>query len=113
VIFLLDTNPISDLMTNHTQVTQHAAKCFAAGDVLGLCRPVHYEIMRGLLWRGASGKLSVYVNRVVPILTWIELDPTDWEQAAQFWAEARRNGKQLGDPDLLLAALARQQRYGF
>ena len=95
-------------MTNHTQVTQHAAKRLAEGDVLGLCRPVHYEILRGLLWRGADSKLSVYIHRVVPIMTWIELDPIDWEQAAQFWAEARRNGKQLGDPDLLLAALARR-----
>jgi predicted nucleic acid-binding protein len=106
VIFLLDTNVIADLMTNQTGKTRRAAEHLSRGGVLGLCQPVHYEILRGLLWRGATSKLAVYLNRIVPIMSLFEIDAADWEQAAHFWADTRRAGKQLGDPDLHLAALS-------
>ncbi len=106
MIYLLDTNAVSDILTVHPQVSRHAAERLAAEETLGLCRPVHYELLRGLLWRKATGKHVVFQRQVLPLLTWITLSDIDWEQAADFWATARRKGRQLGDPDLLLAALA-------
>jgi predicted nucleic acid-binding protein len=42
---------------------------------------------------------------IVPELEWVALVDADWRQAAAFWAEARKAGKQLSDVDLLLAAM--------
>lgn len=107
-LYLLDTNVISDMIASQPTVIRRVAERLAAGDPLGLCRPVHYEILRGLFWRNAPGKLRAYTRRVIPIMTWTELTDPDWEEAARLWADARRRGRQLGDPDLLLAALARR-----
>jgi predicted nucleic acid-binding protein len=105
VIYLLDTNVISDLMEQHPNVRNHAIERINDGNSLAICRPVHYEILRGLFWRNASGQLRRFQRSILPLFTWIDLENVDWEVAARFWADARRNGKQLGDPDLLLAAL--------
>ncbi|MBK8022738.1 MAG: PIN domain-containing protein [Chloroflexi bacterium] len=105
MIYLFDTNAIADLMNDHpamvAQVRAHQRE-----DVLGLCQPVDYEVWRGLRWRTAAGQLQLYINRIRPQFEWIPLIDEDWRQAAQFWAETRRAGKQLSDVDLLLAALA-------
>lgn len=58
------------------------------------------------MWKNAAQKRQFYERQFVPALEWIPLVDADWEQAARFWAETRRKGKQLSDADLLLAALA-------
>lgn len=58
------------------------------------------------MWRSATSKIARLQNRLVPLFSWVPLIDDDWQQAARFWAEARRKGRQFGDPDLLLAALA-------
>jgi predicted nucleic acid-binding protein len=109
-VYLLDTNAVSDLITYHEKVQRVAAQHLIAGDSLGLCRPIHYEILRGISWRGATSKLSVYRQEVIPMMQWIDLIDSDWEDAAHLWADARRKGRQLGDPDILLATLSRRLR---
>jgi predicted nucleic acid-binding protein len=106
MLYLLDANVISDLITLHPRVRQRARHARLKGDSLGLCHPIYYELLRGLYWRGASAKLATLNQQVVPLLTWIPLVDSDWEQAARFWADARRQGRQLSDPDLVLSALA-------
>lgn len=106
MIYLLDANPISDLIARHSQVRSHVAHVLRQGDTLAICQPVYYELLRGLLWRGATGKLSTLNRRILPYLTWIPLVDADWQQAARLWADARRQGRPLSDPDLLVAALA-------
>ncbi len=103
--YLLDSNAISDLMERHPQVARHSVLHINAGDDLVISRPVYYEVLRGLLWRNAPRRLQTLRQAILPLFVWIELEDGDWEQAAQFWADARRKGRQLGDPDLLLAAL--------
>jgi predicted nucleic acid-binding protein len=105
-LYLLDNNVISDLIMRSPAVRSHVAAHLAAGDSLGLCYPIYYELLRGLFWRNATSKLAVFNSRLLPLLTWVPLEDTDWEQAAHFWADATRKGRQLADPDLLLAALA-------
>ncbi len=104
-LYLLDTNAISDLITLHSEVRRNARLARQHDDRLGICRPVYYELLRGLYWRNASAKLATLHQQVLPLLTWVSLTDSDWEQAARFWADARRKGRQLADPDLLLAAL--------
>ncbi len=104
--YLLDTNALSDLIASQPKIIRQTAEHLANGDLLGLCRPVHYEILRGLFWRGATAKLRIYRQRIIPLLNWTETVDLDWEEAARLWAQTRSSGKQLSDPDLFLAAIA-------
>ncbi len=105
-LYLLDSNVVSDLIVRLPTVRSRVAAHLGTGDHLGLCHPIYYELLRGLFWRKATSKLAVLNNRLLPLLTWIPLEEPDWEQAARFWADATRKGRQLADPDLLLAAIA-------
>ena len=106
MIYILDTNVISDRMRAIEPVSTRLTTTVAAGHAVHLCRPVHYEVMRGLLKSGATTKVQFYQAQIVPLLLSLPLTDPDWQQAAQFWADARNAGKQLSDVDLLIAALA-------
>jgi predicted nucleic acid-binding protein len=93
-IYLLDSNVVSDLIVRLPAVREHVAAHLAIGDTLALCHPIYYELLRGLFWRNATGKLAALNNQILPLLTWIALE------------DATRRGRQLADPDLLLTALA-------
>ncbi len=105
MIYLLDTNIVSDLMGAHVQVRRRAAAAINDSHQLAICRPVYYEVLRGLLWRKATAQTRDFRHDILPLFVWVELVDADWEQAAEFWADARGKGRQLGDPDLLLAAI--------
>ncbi|SRR5258708_33073977 len=103
---LLDTNVISDLLAPMKEAREWAIDRRTQGDQLVICLPTYYEVLRGLLCRNAGTKLESFNKRILPLLDWIPLTYSDWTQAAQYWASAQSLGKQLGDPDLLLAAVA-------
>jgi predicted nucleic acid-binding protein len=106
VSYLLDTMAVSQLFVAGS-ITQHriqAAKI--AGEELLLCYPTYYEVLRGLLKVKAVNKLDTFQKKFVPLFKWVEVTRSDWEQAAQFWAEVSRKGRQLSDMDLLIAAIA-------
>jgi predicted nucleic acid-binding protein len=103
LIYVVDTNLVSDLFSKDASVinkmSQHTT------DILYLCQVVDFEIRRGFLHRQANAKLKLYETLVRPKFQWLELDDSDWVLAAEFWADTRRQGKQLADIDLLLAAI--------
>jgi tRNA(fMet)-specific endonuclease VapC len=104
LIFIFDTNAISDLIQRNMTVAAHVR--MNQQQVMCLCTPVHFEIRRGLLYTNAARKMQVYETEIRPLFQWLRLQDEDWEQAAKFWAETRRIGKQLSEVDLLVAALA-------
>ncbi len=104
MIYLFDTNAITDLMNAHPNIVSQV-RLRQNNHILALCQPVDYEIRRGLLWRVAPVKYQLYLNQIKPQFEWIALTDADWGQASQFWANTRSSGKQLVDVDLLLAAL--------
>ncbi len=106
MIYLFDTNAISDLLALQPEVHKQSQAAQLQGDTLAICRPVYYELLRGLLWKKAQKKQSVLRYQLLPQFAWVSLQDDDWEQAAQFWADAIGKGRQLADADCLLAALA-------
>jgi tRNA(fMet)-specific endonuclease VapC len=104
--YILDTNVIGDRMKAIESVSRRLTETVAAGTRVYLCQPVYYEVMRGLLKTNATRKLQFFQETIMPLLYWLPLADIDWEQAAQFWADARNAGKQLSDVDLLIAAIA-------
>ncbi len=108
VSYLLDTNIISDLLRQHPQVTARVQAGLRRGETLGICQPVRYEVLRGLLWVGATAKLTVLQDNVLPLFELVTLTDEDWELAARLWASSVGAGRQLADMDLLLAAAAQR-----
>ncbi|MBN2305752.1 MAG: PIN domain-containing protein [Anaerolineae bacterium] len=104
--YILDTNVIADRMNKREPVSQRLFATVQAGHQVCLCQPVHYEVLRGLLKTNATRKLQFFQTTIMPLLEWLPLIDADWQQAAQFWADASRAGRQLADTDLLVAALA-------
>jgi predicted nucleic acid-binding protein len=102
----LDTNTITDLIEGHQQVIQVFPQKIVAAQMIGLCVPVYYEIMRGLQWKNLRRKQAIFQNTIRPQLDWIQVAEEDWFQAIQFWVDAKSKGKQLSDMDFLIAAVA-------
>ncbi len=105
-LFLIDSNTIADFVSRQENTLRQVKQAKTQGDTLGLCRPIHYEVLRGFLWRTAFAKRARFESSIGFIFDWIELADEDWVQAAQFYATTRSAGKHLADTDLLLAALA-------
>jgi predicted nucleic acid-binding protein len=108
LIYVLDTNVVSDFLKRYPPVTMAIMDALARGDRLLVSQPIHYELTRTLIRHNASTQLNRLNNEILPQFEWVELTDADWLQAAQFWADAVSRGKQLADVDLLLAALAQR-----
>lgn len=108
VIYILDTNVIADRFNHLPQVLDHLNRVGEAGHVLGLCDPVRYEILCGLLKVNARQKLRFFHETVMPLMDHLALIGEDWQVAAQLWATMRNEGKQFSDADLMIAALAQR-----
>ncbi|MDL1901598.1 type II toxin-antitoxin system VapC family toxin [Anaerolineae bacterium CFX9] len=106
MIYILDTNAISDYIKQFEPTTTRIKQAIRDGQILYLCKPVEYEVLRGLMKANAERQRQIFETGFAPQLTLLPLTDADWRQAAQFWAQARSAGKQLSDVDLLLAALA-------
>jgi predicted nucleic acid-binding protein len=50
--------------------------------------------------------MQIYEQQIRPLFQWVSMEDIDWEQAAKFWADSRRKGRQFSEVDLLIAAVA-------
>lgn len=105
-LWVLDTNVISDRIDLREPVTRHLNNALLQSEPLVLCQPVYYEVERGLIKKGATAKLQFFEAYLVPTLEWVELTNDDWRLASQLWVLATKQGRQLSDIDLLVAAVA-------
>ena len=108
VIYILDTNVIADRFRHLPQALDRLNRIGEAGHVLGLCDPVRYEVLRGLLKVNATRKLRLFHETIMPLMDHLALTDEDWRVAARLWASMRNQGKQFSDVDLLIAALAQR-----
>jgi predicted nucleic acid-binding protein len=107
MIYILDTNVITDMMKEIPPII-YKIRQLQDEHILCLIQPVDYEIMRGLLHKGASAQILRYENLIRPRFQWISLTDFDWRQSAVFWADMTSRGKQLSDTDLLIASVAKR-----
>lgn len=108
VTYLLDTNAVADYINGFEPTTSRLKQAIREGHLLCLCRPVYYEVLRGLLKTKADRKRRVFEEQFAPQLVAVALIDADWQQAARFWADAVNAGRQLADTDLLIAAITRR-----
>lgn len=108
VIYILDTNVISGCFNRLPQVLDRLNRVGEARHVLGLCDPVRYEVLRGLLKVIATQKLLLFHETIMHLMDHLALIDDDWRVAAQLWATMRNQGKQFSDVDTLIAVLAQR-----
>lgn len=106
MIYLLDTNTISDLIGLQQNVWKQFRVRLVEGHRLAICPPVYYELRRGLLWKNHNRKLTQLNDIVMPQLEWIQFTDNDWVQASQFWADVTTKGRAVDEIDLFIAAMA-------
>lgn len=110
---LLDTNSVSDIIRPPAKrlasVTAHAAVYLQAYRRFSFSELSCYEILRGLRKKGAKRQLAHFDVFCRPA----DLKPVSMEildSAASLWVESQRQGRIIGDCDLIIAATA--QFYG-
>ncbi|MEO8393673.1 MAG: PIN domain-containing protein [Chloroflexota bacterium] len=108
MIYVLDTNVVSDFLKMQPTVLAAVREHLLDGDHLLIAPHVHYELVRGLVRYNATTQLKRLNEEILPLLEWTPLTDDDWLQAAHLWAATVSAGKQLTDMDLLLAALTQR-----
>ncbi len=106
MIYLFDTNAISDLINQNQAFFTHFRQVIIENNRLAVCLPVYYELYRGLIWRKQEKKLAALQKIILPQFEMFPFVEDDWLQAARFWSSAVSHGKQINDIDLFVAALA-------
>lgn len=104
MIYLLDTNVISDRMKKWPSVVVRFDFAVREGHTLALCPAVYYELVRGLI-KNESTRQIAELNTFIRAIKNYPILQEDWLQAAQFWAFAKKRGREISDMDLLLAAM--------
>ncbi|MDZ4672393.1 MAG: PIN domain-containing protein [Phototrophicales bacterium] len=103
--YIFDTNIVSALLQMSNlgllkQIQSHKR------ETLILCDPVIYEIERGLKHRQAHNMLARFHLDFVPLFELMPVRLEDWKLAGLLWSNARSQGKQLSDVDLLIGAIS-------
>lgn len=109
VRYVLDTNILTALMRYEPTTVGRATKAAATASEFLICPVVFYEVLRGLQYRDAKKQLQLFLS-YTNSMVWDEFNQDDWKQAAQLWAELRRNGQQVNDADLLISVYAIQRQ---
>ena len=114
-IILLDSSPLGLITNPHSSPTNDACNQWVQGQLVSgvqvlVPEIVDYEIRRELLRAGKTRGIA-YLNAAKTSLGYLPLTTTAMLKAAEFWAQARQQGKQTAhnlrlDVDVILAAQA-------
>lgn len=58
MIYLFDTNAVSDLINQNQAVLSHFTQALGGEDRLTISLPIYYELYRGLIWKKQEKKLN-------------------------------------------------------
>ena len=102
---LLDTDILSAIMRRDARASKDSRAYLSEYKVLTFSTITRYEILRGLKAKGAAKQLAAFetfcaANVILPLTDNIVL------QASDTYAELYRQGKLIGDADILIAATA-------
>jgi predicted nucleic acid-binding protein len=106
MIYLLDTNAISDILNKNEIILVNLKKHEGAN--IYLCQPVYYEVLRGIIKKNATRQEQILTDRLQKMFLWESVLEQDWIEAAYLWAKTVSSGRQLSDMDLLIAVIAKR-----
>jgi tRNA(fMet)-specific endonuclease VapC len=102
---LLDTDILSAIMRRQPQAVVHARHYLTEHPRLSLSIITRYEVLRGLLAKGAHRQRSAF-DRLCAASEVRPLDEAVIARAAEIYADLYRRGELIGDADILIAATA-------
>lgn len=112
--YLLDTNVITPLLKRQgedsNRIKNKLQDVLKENAVIIISPVVYYEQVRGLYHKDTSGQLN-FLNRLMELFKWCDLDKITWDMGARLWAKCRTKGTPTGkvmDNDVLIAAQAQQ-----
>lgn len=102
---LLDTDILSAIMRRNPSVTQQAHSYLEAHGRLTFSVITRYEVLRGLLAKGAAKQLAAF-DRLCGMSRVLAVTDPIIVRAATVYADLHRRGELIGDADILIAATA-------
>jgi predicted nucleic acid-binding protein len=69
MIYLLDTNIITDWISGISNVISQISTKIAHDHTLALAQPIQYEVQRGLFWKTSPRKQLLFEKVILPRLT--------------------------------------------
>jgi len=103
-MIFLDTDILSYFFAGNIQIKDHLRKSIKKGASIGMTSINVYEVLKGLKYRNNLAKEKQFMNflRGMVIFT---LDEAALVEAADIYAESRKNGNSISDADILIAAI--------
>jgi tRNA(fMet)-specific endonuclease VapC len=104
--YIIDTNIISALMKNDSEVKIKLQNAFLNGSKVFISGLSYYEIKRGLLAISATNKLRIF-NEICRRFRVLLLDDLRiFDMASEIYADLKQKGKLIKDADILIASTA-------
>jgi tRNA(fMet)-specific endonuclease VapC len=102
--YIIDTNIISALMKNDSEVKIRLQNAFLNGSEVFISGLSYYEIKRGLLAINATKKLYLF-NEICRRFRILLLDDIRiFNKASEIYADLKQKGKLIKDADILIAS---------
>lgn len=103
-MIFLDTDILSYFFAGNIQIKDHLREGIKKGASIGMTSINVYEVLKGLKYRNNLAKEKQFMNflRGMVIFT---LDEAALVEAADIYAESRKNGNSISDADILIAAI--------
>jgi predicted nucleic acid-binding protein len=102
---LVDTDILSEFLRGTHKVAENAERYLQSYDAINFSIITYYEILNGLLYKDAKKQLKKFtdfaeLNKILPLTI------SATRQAAEIYADLRKQGQLIGHTDCLIAGIA-------
>ncbi|MCL2038984.1 MAG: PIN domain-containing protein [Bacteroidetes bacterium] len=103
-MIFLDTNIISYYFNGSIEIKEKLLEAIDNDENIATTIINVYEILKGLRWKNNNNKEKLFKDFVENVLVFT-IDNNVIELAANIYADLRKQGKIIGDADILIAAI--------
>lgn len=102
---LVDTDILSEFLRGTPKVVENAEKYLQTYDTIDFSIITYYEILNGLLYKDTKKQLKKFndfadLNKILPLTI------SATKQAAEIYADLKKQGQPIGHTDCLIAGIA-------
>jgi predicted nucleic acid-binding protein len=103
-MIFLDTNILSYYFNGNDKIKEKIMESLSKNEQICLTSINVYEIVKGFRWRRSTRKEEIFKEFLKKVAVFT-LDGEAINTASDIYADLRRNGKTVGDADILIAAI--------
>lgn len=103
-MIFLDTNIVSYYLKGNEEITSKIKEAVENGETIALSIINVYELLKGFAYKNNAALTKIFYDflRYVKI---VQIDNNAVIEAADIYANLRKNGKVIGDADILIASI--------